>query len=237
MSHGFFTIISRTEFETLLRTFPPLGEETVDLALASGRVLAQNLTAAHDWPLLDRSCMDGFAINARDVFGAGESNPGYLECVASLSIDQLPDIALNPGECARISTGGVLPEGADSVIMVEHTLAMQEDAGNGTIEIRKSVAPGEKRHAARRRRQGQCRCPACRNNHAAPGNRTGSRPGFRTAFPDSQTQSRHPFHRRRTDRGRSDSQAGPGPGREHPYRGRLGRTGGRHSHPIRYRQG
>ncbi|WP_207264986.1 gephyrin-like molybdotransferase Glp [Desulfovibrio sp. Huiquan2017] len=139
--HGFFTIISRSEFEALLRGFTPLPAETVDLARAAGRVLAQDLTAPHDWPLLARSCMDGFAVNARDVFGAGESNPGYLECVAALSIDKLPDIVLSPGECARIATGGVLPEGADAVVMVEHTQAMQDETVGGTIEIRKSLAP------------------------------------------------------------------------------------------------
>jgi len=143
MEHGFFTIISRSEFETLLREFTPLEPETADLAQAAGRVLAEGMVAPHDWPLLDRSCMDGFAVNARDVFGAGESNPGYLECVAALPIDKLPDTVLSPGECAHIATGGVLPEGADAVVMVEHTQAMQDETVGGTIEIRKSVAPGE----------------------------------------------------------------------------------------------
>ncbi|WP_319583593.1 gephyrin-like molybdotransferase Glp [uncultured Pseudodesulfovibrio sp.] len=143
MEHGFFTIISRSEFEKLLRDFVPLDSETVNLAQAAGRVLADSLIAPHDWPLLDRSCMDGFAVSARDVFGAGESNPGYLECVAALPIDKLPDTVLMPGECARIATGGVLPEGADAVVMVEHTQAMQDETVGGTIEIRKSVAPGE----------------------------------------------------------------------------------------------
>ena len=139
MSHGFFTIISRTEFESLLKEFPPLENETVDLSLAAGRVLAQDLVAGHDWPLMNRSCMDGFAVNARDIFGSSETNPGYLECTATLPIDVMPDITLVSGECARIATGGVLPDGADGVIMVEHT---QEMDGT-TIEMRKSVAPGE----------------------------------------------------------------------------------------------
>ena len=143
MNHGFFTIISREEFVTLLKGFSPLVPETKSLSRTSGRVLAQDLVAEHDWPLLDRSCMDGFAVNARDVFGASESNPGYLECTAALPVDKLPDIALSPGECARIATGGVLPNGADSVVMVEHTHNMEEGNGLGTIEIRKSAAPGE----------------------------------------------------------------------------------------------
>lgn len=139
MSHGFFTIISRAEFEALLKSFPTLDIERVKLSRAAGRVLAEDMIPAHDWPLRNRSCMDGFAVNARDVFGSGETNPGYLECTASLSIDKEPDISLLPGECARIATGGILPDGADAVVMVEHT----QDMDGKTIEIRKSVAPGE----------------------------------------------------------------------------------------------
>jgi molybdopterin molybdotransferase len=139
MSHGFFTIISRPRFEELLREFPVLDGEQCDLTEAADRILAQDLTAGHDWPLLDRSCMDGFAVNARDLFGASETNPGYLECTATLAIDMVPDAPLGPGECARILTGGLLPEGADAVVMIEHTGEMD----GTTIEIRKSVAPGE----------------------------------------------------------------------------------------------
>lgn len=143
MNHGFFTIISREEFVGLLKGFSPLAPETKSLTRASGRVLADDIIAKHDWPLLDRSCMDGFAVNARDIFGATESNPGYLECVVALPIDKMPEIELNPGECARIATGGVLPNGADSVVMVEHTQTMEANTDMGTIEIRKSAAPGE----------------------------------------------------------------------------------------------
>ena len=161
MQHGFFTIISREEFVHQLKGFAPLDARTADLSQASNRVLAADLVAPHDWPLLDRSCMDGYAVNARDVFGAGESNPGYLECVAALPIDQLPDVALKPGECARISTGGILPDGADGVVMVEHTQAMEENVVGGTIEIRKSAAPGENvMQRGEDARQGETALPA-----------------------------------------------------------------------------
>jgi molybdopterin molybdotransferase len=139
MSHGFFTIISRIEFEELLKSFPALDTEQVKLSRATGRILAKDMIPSHDWPLMDRSCMDGFAVNARDVFGSSEMNPGYLECATALSIDEIPELIVPPGECARIATGGILPEGTDAVVMVEHT---QEMDGK-TIEIRKSVAPGE----------------------------------------------------------------------------------------------
>jgi molybdopterin molybdotransferase len=138
MKHGFFDMISREAFERLLLGFPKLGTEAVSLYNASGRILAEPLVAEHDWPLTDRSCMDGFAVNARDAFGASESNPAYLECVAELSVEEEPVITLERGECARISTGGSLPAGADAVVMVEHTLSME----GGTVEIHKAAAPG-----------------------------------------------------------------------------------------------
>lgn len=138
MTHGFFQIISRTEFETLLQSFAPLAKESVPITEAAGRVLAEDLVAPHDWPLTSRSCMDGFAVNARDAFGASESNPVYLECVGTLLVDDAPDTILNPGECIRIATGGSLPEGADAVVMVEHTVEMDDD----TVEIQKAAVPG-----------------------------------------------------------------------------------------------
>ena len=139
MEHGFLTIISRQQFQELLRGFAPLETETVGLDHVVGRVLARDLEAGHDWPLENRSCMDGFAVRTRDLFGATETNPGYLECTATLTVDQTPDFTLASGDCARIATGGVLPQGADGVVMVEHTGEM----GGTTVEFRKSVAPWE----------------------------------------------------------------------------------------------
>jgi molybdopterin molybdotransferase len=139
MHNGFFTMISRGAFEGLLLEFSPFSSERISLDQAHGRILAEPLIAAHDWPLSDRSCMDGYAVDARDVFGASETNPAYLECIAELSVDQHPDIIVNPGECVRISTGGSLPKGTNAVVMVEHTTAMEA----GTIEIHKAAAPGQ----------------------------------------------------------------------------------------------
>jgi molybdopterin molybdotransferase len=108
--------------------------------------------------------MDGYALAARDVFGATETNPAYVDCVADLRIDWAgsgapgsgKDIRLGPGQAARIPTGGSLPDGADAVVMVEHTgqLAGGQAGGESpkiiqttetteTIEVRKSAAPGE----------------------------------------------------------------------------------------------
>lgn len=138
MEQGFFEVVSRERFEELLRGFALLETETVPLERCQGRVLAQDLAAPEDLPALARSCMDGFAVRARDVFGAGESAPAYLELAGEIAVDRAPDFALSPGTCARIPTGGAMPQGADAVVMVEQTHEM-----SGTVEVRKSLAPGD----------------------------------------------------------------------------------------------
>ncbi|NDV25305.1 gephyrin-like molybdotransferase Glp [Desulfovibrio sp. JC010] len=139
MNHEFFEIISRVEFEALLKSFDAVGTETVSIADAFGLVLGEDIVSEEDLPPANRSCMDGYAVNGRDTFGATEGNPAYLECSATLRVDENPCFELQPGECAAIATGGTLPDGADGVVMVEHT----HHLGSGTIEIRKSAAPGD----------------------------------------------------------------------------------------------
>ncbi len=139
MSERFFRVLSRAAFEDLLRSFAPLSARDTALDQAHGLVLAADVLSAEDLPVGDRSCMDGYAVRAADLFGATDSNPAYLERAADLPIDVFPDFDLTPGTCARIATGGFLPRGADAVIMVEHTHEM----GSGTVEMRKSLAPGE----------------------------------------------------------------------------------------------
>lgn len=136
--HDFFKVLSVAECVAALRSFSRLAEESTPLSEADGRVLARDIRAAEDLPLMDRSSMDGYAVNARDTFGGSEGSPAYLECVGSIDIQTPPDFVLKPGECAEIVTGGCLPEGADAVMMVEYTEAMA-----GTVEMRRSVAPGD----------------------------------------------------------------------------------------------
>ncbi|GFM36961.1 molybdopterin molybdotransferase MoeA [Desulfovibrio psychrotolerans] len=137
MKNGFFNVLSVAEFIDRLRDFSPLPVETAQGTDIDGRVLAEDVIAPEDLPLAHRSCMDGYALRARDVFGASESNPAYLESVGAVRIETPAGFSISPGECASIVTGGILPEGADAVIMVEHT----EPLGAGTIEMRKSLAP------------------------------------------------------------------------------------------------
>lgn len=139
MDHGFFRVISSTQFCALLCSFSPIGSERVALTDSLGRILAEGIIAQEDIPALNRSCMDGYALRAVDSFGASEGNPGYLELGRSAAIDEVVATALEPGLCMGITTGGSLPPGADSVIMVEHT----QMVGETTVEIRKTVTPGE----------------------------------------------------------------------------------------------
>lgn len=144
---SFFQVLSVAEAIEKLASFPTLGAEQLPLFNALGRVLADDVHAREDLPLATRSSMDGYAVRAEDLFGAGESSPAYIECVAQVAVDTPTDRALAPGECAGIVTGGILPQGADAVVMVEHTSALEGDESGGelrgTVEIRRAVAPGE----------------------------------------------------------------------------------------------
>ena len=122
-----------------LRALPVLPAETVPLTEAQGRRLAEALHAPADLPGFDRSTVDGFAVRARDVFGAQEGSPALLECVGDCPMGAVPDISLQPGQCARILTGGMLPEGADCVVMVEYS----RPAGGNMVELTRTQAPGD----------------------------------------------------------------------------------------------
>lgn len=135
---GFFKVQSVLEVQAHFLAFPQLAVEEVSLLEAHGRVLARAVAAAEDLPLCHRSTMDGYAVQARDTFGASAQNPAYLELAADYRIEELPGTPLAAGHCAGIVTGGCLPPQADAVVMVEQTSDM-----DGTIEVRKAVAPFE----------------------------------------------------------------------------------------------
>ncbi len=134
----FFHVQPLEQVWARIRQLPVLPSEPVSLDAAAGRSLAAPFRALHDLPGFARSTMDGYAVRARDTFGATESQPGYLKLQGEVVMGRAPDFALQRGHCARIGTGGMLPEGADAVVMVEHT----READAATVEITRSVAPG-----------------------------------------------------------------------------------------------
>src|SRR5579871_3038923 len=132
----FFT--TRTVAEALAGFRPArrTGAETVPLASALHRVPAAPVTAAHPLPGFARSTVDGYAVRAADTYGVSEGLPGYLDVIGAVRMGAEPDTAVTAG---TMPTGGVIPDGADAVVMVEYTA----EAMPGTIEVVRPVAPGE----------------------------------------------------------------------------------------------
>lgn len=128
-------------FEGALRP-APLGTERVPLDRALNRVLAEDLAAHVDVPGFDRANVDGFALRAEDTVAAREDVP----CIMALTDDFLtpgvvPKVAVRPGQASLIATGGMVPRGADAVVMVEDTELAEID-GRQAVEVRRAVAPG-----------------------------------------------------------------------------------------------
>ncbi len=113
--------------------------ETVPIEKAFKRVLAEDIFSPEELPGFARSSMDGFALFAEDTFGATESMPAYLRVVGNIKMGEKPRFKLRRGEAATVATGGMLPEGADAVLMLEYTNRVDAE----TIEVLKQVAPGE----------------------------------------------------------------------------------------------
>lgn len=118
---------------------PVAGAETVGLEAAVGRVLAEDIAAEEYVPDFDRSTVDGYAVRARDTFGCSDSIPAILEKQNEVLMGQGAEFDLEAEKCVAVPTGGAVPKGADSVVMVEYT----EDYGDGTVGIAKSAAPGQ----------------------------------------------------------------------------------------------
>lgn len=114
------------------------GDDRVPLEHAGGRVLSEDIRADGDIPGFDRSVVDGFAVRASDTIGAGEAIPSILRSQGRVEMGKADEVQLQTGECIYVPTGGVLPKGADAVVMVENS----EEVGD-EILIKKPVAHGE----------------------------------------------------------------------------------------------
>jgi len=117
--------------------FPNVGTEFIELREAFERILAVDIVSDINLPDFARSTMDGYAVKASSTFGATEENPAYLTVKGTIDMGKPAGFSIGSGEAAKISTGGMLPDGSDSVIMVEYTEVIDKT----TIEIYRSVAP------------------------------------------------------------------------------------------------
>lgn len=116
---------------------PPI--ERIPVAAAVDRILAEDVLSGDALPPFDRSTVDGYAVRAADTYGASESLPAYLRLAGEVPMGARPAFELRAGECGLIHTGGMLPGGADAVLMLENS----QLARPGEVEVLRAVALNE----------------------------------------------------------------------------------------------
>jgi len=114
-----------------------VGSERIPTVRARARVLAEDLYSSVDLPHFHRAAMDGYAVKAKDTFGASQSLPAYLKLAGVVEMGKEATQLLGAGEAIRISTGGMMPPESDAVVMVEYT----DETDAGLVEIHRSVSP------------------------------------------------------------------------------------------------
>ena len=146
----FLTLLPPNEARMLLLSHlaaSTIDPESIDMLHALGRFTASDIFAPHPLPDFPRTTVDGYAVRAKDTFGASDSLPAYLTLIGEVPMGDSPSFEIGAGQCALIHTGGMLPDGADAAVMIEYTQSIgkggSRSAPIGEIEIFKSVADGE----------------------------------------------------------------------------------------------
>jgi molybdopterin molybdotransferase len=127
----------REALDRVLDHLPRLGGEQVALPEARGRVLAAPVRASRDVPPFRNSAMDGYAVRAADLAGAGVERPVRLRVLETIGAGDVPSASVTPGTAVRIMTGAPLPDGADAVVRLEDTREAAEE-----VEVRSAIEPG-----------------------------------------------------------------------------------------------
>src|SRR5262245_1350649 len=137
----FLQVLDRDEAERRFQAaldVTPRGIEHVSIDAALGRVLAKDVVSPVDVPGFDRSNVDGFAVVSEDTHGASEEKPRLVRLGDEvIHTGVVPSTAVRPGEGLAIATGGMVPRGADAVVMVEHA-----DVRGGTLHVGRAVTAG-----------------------------------------------------------------------------------------------
>ena len=137
MAQTFFRVVTPQEALRALLQISPVGTEEIQSVRARGRVLVEDLFSSVDLPHFHRAAMDGYAVKAKDTFGASQSLPAYLKLAGVVEMGKEALQPLAAGEAIRISTGGMMPPASDAVVMVEYT----DETDAGLVEIHRSVSP------------------------------------------------------------------------------------------------
>lgn len=134
-------VVTREEaVRIILEKIPEAAEaETVALTEALGKVVAEDILSPEDLPAYARSTVDGFAVHAADTYGCSEALPAMVTYAGKVLMGEDEKRVLPKASCMQVPTGGQVPEGADAVVMVEHS----EDLGDQFRYMLKPVAPGE----------------------------------------------------------------------------------------------
>jgi molybdopterin molybdotransferase len=138
----FLTLLPPDEARTLLLEHlsePGNDSELLDVPSSLGRILAEDIVAPQPLPDFQRSTVDGYAVRAGDTHGASDTLPAYLNLIGEVPMGDAPAFEIIVGQCALIHTGGMLPAGADAVVMLEYT----QKSGQNEIEIFRAIADGE----------------------------------------------------------------------------------------------
>lgn len=135
----FFAALSVAEALAGFRPQRRTGVETVARDEALGRVPASAVTSGQALPGFARSTVDGYAVRAADTYGASDGLPSYLDVLGQIRMGSVPELSVRPGAALQIPTGAAIPEGADAVVMVEHTQMTMP----GTVEVTRPVAVGD----------------------------------------------------------------------------------------------
>ncbi|HPP07156.1 MAG TPA: molybdopterin molybdotransferase MoeA [Syntrophorhabdaceae bacterium] len=135
----FLKSVSTKDACIILKNFNiQLDIECIKIDNAYNRVIAQDILSKEDVPYFSRSLVDGYAIKAKDTYGAKETSPRFLNVIGEVKIGEITDLKIDDGECVRVSTGSMIPEGSDGVIMQEYVREMLD-----SIEITRVVRRGE----------------------------------------------------------------------------------------------
>jgi len=136
---AFFHVKTPDQVYSLLERFGPVGIEELDLGDCLQRILAEDVFSPTDLPPFDRSTVDGYALKAEDTFGASESNPALLRVIGEVLMGNATDLVVSHGEAVQVPTGGMIPRGADAVLMIEHA----ESIADGVLQAKKAISPRE----------------------------------------------------------------------------------------------
>ncbi|MFT3895618.1 MAG: molybdopterin-binding protein [Anaerolineales bacterium] len=147
----FLTLLPPDDARNLLLSHlstPKIDSESIDVPSALNRILAEDILASQPLPDFQRTTVDGYAVRAGDTHGASDSLPAYLTLIGEVPMGDAPEFEIGASQCALIHTGGMLPNGADAVVMLEYTQtivgAEHRSAPTQTeIEIFRAVATRE----------------------------------------------------------------------------------------------